>query len=605
MFLTKNDFIVSRSCPTKLYYKKNHYPSLLEDNPYLDFLRDGGYMVEAIAKLLFSDGRVLPECEDPHQAFRETSTAVQVGDGTLFEATILHGNLLARTDILQREGNVLRLIEVKSSSFDSRENPRPFRGKKGGILSEWRDYLEDLTFQTIVLRGAFPTFTVIPVLCLVDKSRVASEHTTFDKFRLHRDETAHRYRKPTVEYRGDVARLKNSHQLAFLDVTSEVDELTSIVIAAVDTLAASLRVDPIIRIASTIGKNCNGCEYRILENNGQPNGFRECWGRLADINPHILDLYRVDSLGDRQRDAVAQMAAEGKAHLLDVSAAELQGTYAARQQIQIDYTRTNREFVSDDLRPILANHAYPLHFIDFEASRPAVSYRIGMRPYELAAFQWSCETLHEPAGEIHHTEWLNSDDAFPNFYFARALQAQIGDTGTVYIWSPFEITVLREIRRQMPEYGENAPALTAWLDAVTAKANPRIVDLCALAKDHYFHPVMNKSLSIKDTLAAAWTTNLALHSHPAFSKYVKRDDTGQLLTPYAALPPLPIGATEEVVREGTGAMRVYQEMMFGLAKDDSAVRDRYKALLLQYCELDTKAMVFIWMHWCSLRQPES
>ena len=69
MFLTKNDFIVSRSCPTKLYYKKNHYPSLLEDNPYLDFLRDGGYMVEAIAKLLFSDGRVLPECEDPHQAF--------------------------------------------------------------------------------------------------------------------------------------------------------------------------------------------------------------------------------------------------------------------------------------------------------------------------------------------------------------------------------------------------------------------------------------------------------------------------------------------------------------------------------------------------------
>lgn len=130
MFLTKNDFIVSRSCPTKLYYKKNHYPSLLEDNPYLDFLRDGGYMVEAIAKLLFSDGRVLPECEDPHQAFRETSTAVQVGDGTLFEATILHGNLLARTDILQREGNVLRLIEVKSSSFDSRVNPRPFRGRK-------------------------------------------------------------------------------------------------------------------------------------------------------------------------------------------------------------------------------------------------------------------------------------------------------------------------------------------------------------------------------------------------------------------------------------------------------------------------------------------
>jgi hypothetical protein len=44
-------------------------------------------------------------------------------------------------------------------------------------------------------------------------------------------------------------------------------------------------------------------------------------------------------------------------------------------------------------------------------------------------------------------------------------------------------------------------------------------------------------------------------------------------------------------------MRVYQEMTFGRAKGDAALLESYKALLLQYCELDTKAMVFIWMHW--------
>ena len=44
-------------------------------------------------------------------------------------------------------------------------------------------------------------------------------------------------------------------------------------------------------------------------------------------------------------------------------------------------------------------------------------------------------------------------------------------------------------------------------------------------------------------------------------------------------------------------MRVYQDMMFGLGKDDPAIRESYRNLLLQYCELDTTAMVFIWMHW--------
>ena len=73
-----------------------------------------------------------------------------------------------------------------------------------------------------------------------------------------------------------------------------------------------------------------------------------------------------------------------------------------------------------------------------------------------------------------------------------------------------------------------------------------------------------------------------------------------MISPYSTLPPLPIGGKEEVVNEGTGAMRVYQEMMFGLAKSDGAVRQAHRTLLLQYCELDTAAMVFIWRHWLTL-----
>jgi uncharacterized protein DUF2779 len=600
MFLTKNDFIAARSCQTKLYYKKLGYPSLIDDDPYLEFLRDGGYMVEAMAKLLFTNGRELGHWGEPERAFAETRRVLEAGCGTFFEATVLNNNLLARVDILQRDDTVLRLIEVKSSSFDSiKDGPRPFRGEKGGILSEWREDLEDVTFQTVVLRRAFPEFTIIPTLCLVDKAKRATENVTFDKFRLTRQDGPGSRMKPRVDYIGDVSCLQSEHVLAILDVTPEVAELDADVTSAANELGATLRSDPIHRIVSKIGQKCEGCEYRVMGETGPKNGFRECWGALADAAPHVLDLYRVDSLGGKNRDVVAEMAAAGKARLLEVPDSSLQGAYAQRQRIQIDFTKDSREYTSDKLGQMLASHPYPLHFIDFEVSRVAIPYHVSMRPYELAAFQWSCDTIRTPGAQVDHAEWLNTDEVFPNFEFARKLRDRIGDDGTVYIWSPFEIGVMREIRRQMIDYITTDPVLAAWLDRMTAKGNPRIVDLCALAKDHYFHPMMKNSLSIKEVLPAVWGTNGVLRANPAFAKYVKCDENGSLLDPYAALPPLPIGEKEEAVREGTGAMRVYQEMMFGLAKADAPLRQSYRTLLLQYCELDTKAMVFIWMHWLS------
>ena len=56
MYLSKSDFKVARTCATKLYYKKLGYPSVRDDDESLRFLADGGYMIEAIAKLLHPEG---------------------------------------------------------------------------------------------------------------------------------------------------------------------------------------------------------------------------------------------------------------------------------------------------------------------------------------------------------------------------------------------------------------------------------------------------------------------------------------------------------------------------------------------------------------------
>src|SRR5438132_760978 len=117
MFLTKNDFIAARNCQTKLYYKKLDYLSLSDDDPYLEFLADGGYMVEKMAKLLFPDGIELGHRLEPESAFKETRIALEAGNGTFFETTVFHNNVLVRVDILRRDNDVLYVIEVKSSSF--------------------------------------------------------------------------------------------------------------------------------------------------------------------------------------------------------------------------------------------------------------------------------------------------------------------------------------------------------------------------------------------------------------------------------------------------------------------------------------------------------
>jgi hypothetical protein len=82
----------------------------------------------------------------------------------------------------------------------------------------------------------------------------------------------------------------------------------------------------------------------------------------------------------------------------------------------------------------------------------------------------------------------------------------------------------------------------------------------------------------------------------AFPEYIKEQD-GKLLSPYDSPPPLQIGDQSVAVAEGTGAIRAYEAMVYGVEKDDPKPQDNWKRLLLQYCKLDTLSMVMVWRHW--------
>jgi hypothetical protein len=239
----------------------------------------------------------------------------------------------------------------------------------------------------------------------------------------------------------------------------------------------------------------------------------------------------------------------------------------------------------------------------------AVPFHKGMKPFQNVIFQWSCHTLRAD-GSIEHSEWLNVSDYYPNFEFAKSLQAQIGTQGAVLTWSSYENSQLRAIRNTLEESEEFDQELLHWLESIIVvdkkDDSNRILDMHDLAKFYYFHPMMGGRTSIKVVL-------------PAILQEIKNDDAklllqqenfweinenGKLVDPYKLLEERIVEDTKSFtikVRNGGDAMVAYREMLYGLSRDNNQAKEAYVEALKKYCKLDTLAMVVIWFHWNDLR----
>lgn len=610
--LSKSDFKVAQDCPTKLYYRKHKFPSTMDENEYLKMLAEGGYAVGKLATLLYPEGVDLGDIGDPAEAVRRTNELLAQENTTVFEAAVQHGDYLVRVDVLVKRGNVLELIEVKSTSVDS--TAPDFLKKSGQIDPGWRPYIEDVAYQTMVARLAYPALTVVPYLMMPDKSRTTAIEGLNSQFEVKAKPTVPgtRFRNYAVTFTGDVEALRADGLLAKMPMEELVTPMLPTLAKAAATYAASLNPE-LTRLAPELSVNCAKCEYRNASADATKDGFRQCWGKLAEVSPSVLDLYRAGNF----KEGVNALIAAGKVALSDIPPDLLHkkdGTpsYSGRPLMQVSL---KAEWIGDELRNDVRNWRYPLHFIDFETSRMALPYHAGMRPYEQLAFQWSCHTLRNGVDAPEHTEWINTVDAFPSFKFARALMQAIGTEGTVLIWSHHELTTLRDIRRQMDQYGHHDPDLADWLDWIAPPKDsgiePHLVDMNAMAVQGYFHPSTRGKTSIKFTLPAV----LNAHRSERIPEWLKNfdkgvdllgRDAGVLINPYKLLPDIQLidsyGEDEEEgngyrVNEGTGAMRAYQDMLYGLAKDDAELKAKLREGLRIYCKLDTLAMVVIWEHW--------
>lgn len=626
-YLSKSDFQLATSCAQKLVFKKKNYNSSNDTDEYMMMLAQGGYIVGKMATMLYPEG--IEVAGSTTESLLKTKEYVQNYDSiTLFEPAFEFNQRLSRIDIFVKNGNNIQLIEVKSASRDS-SNPQKDSTKL-------KKYIEDISFQYTILKDVFPDCEITCLLLMPDKSMRTSIDGLAGWFRLidksiSQDEEyevpneiitreTSKFQKPKVEFVFDnqpnrkeyIDRLRNDGILSYLDVTDK---------AKVHESGIRAKAESYIKILNNgletsaedfqISKSCKSCEYHVSRD--FDSGFFECWKSAKEF-PSIFDLYYGGTVGSN--NYLNELILNGKYEFMDIQTEQLCkndgsiGTRNVRQLIQYENTIANKEWISDNMKQELDSWKYPLHFVDFETYTGAMPFHKGMRPFELIAFQWSCHTIDAPGAQPRHEEFIYTDAEFPNFKFAESLMNHIGMTGTPLMWATHENTVLRTIYYQMDEYEYQNSKLKDWLQMTIKdeklRTEGRFIDMNAFTLSHYFHPEMKGKTSIKKVLPAIWNNNHFLHEISYLQKYSIKDLEDQVLDPYDTLFNLANAKMRELdeekeiqsqdVKGGTGAMRAFYRIRF----DNSITKEHKEELkhrLLEYCKLDTMAMVIIWFYW--------
>ena len=130
-------------CSKRLWYEEN-YPGRAANNSISQQRRfEQSKEVGVLARAYFPDG-VLIDAMDPLVSVEQTQAAIERGDTCIFEASFIFDGVLVKCDILQKDGDAWRIVEVKASTVNSTV-------KKSKIVKE--EYLHDLAIQKYVLTG--------------------------------------------------------------------------------------------------------------------------------------------------------------------------------------------------------------------------------------------------------------------------------------------------------------------------------------------------------------------------------------------------------------------------------------------------------------------
>ncbi|MDG6221314.1 MAG: DUF2779 domain-containing protein [Candidatus Thermoplasmatota archaeon] len=259
----------------------------------------------------------------------------------------------------------------------------------------------------------------------------------------------------------------------------------------------------------------------------------ECWAGVP--SPSIFDIPRFMS-----RQSEEKFSLYHRGTTIDAIPSGISIT--APMQRFIDSVLQNKPIIDGDvIKGLLSDLEEPIHFMDFETIGWAIPRYKGTKPYQAIPFQWS---LHTMDGGLRHKEYLHDGVGDPRDGFLSTLLEALGTEGRIVVYfESFEASRLKELM-------EHAPEKKNEIEQVIG----RIWDLHPIFKNHYTHPDAMGSASIKKVLPA--------------------------LCPECSYKGLDI-------QDGMAASASYAQMLKTVGEE----REQMRLALLEYCKLDTLAMV--------------
>lgn len=556
---TKSAFKVALTCPTQLYYYRNHeYANQNLEDEFLQSLAEGGFQVGELAKVYYGiDSAHDIKSLDYDESLRQTKSLFDGSTNVnIAEAAFRWDNCFVRVDILEKVGSTINIIEVKAKSWDERQDH--FMGKKdpqyvdGGI----REYVYDAAFQKYVVANALKEqypgqhFMVHAYLMMADKTAVADVDGINQYFRIvkHGNRTE-AVREPGAENLASAAHILKAYK--------EVDGVCDSIIAGLTAEQPALMnatfkefVDQMShiycdnrKVDTPINAGCKKCPFFVPDGDtsGSLDGRHECFagaGHFQETDFSRPMVFELNGSGCSIKNIMGQ----GKMFIDQVDDLGIKKETVGngflslqdRNWLQIgmatNHEGTLRRFrhnIHDGayidiagLRREMSSWTYPLHMIDFETSRVALPFYKGLHPYEQIAFQFSHHVIDMNPDDTysirHEGQFINTEKGhFPNFDFVRELKAQLEkDKGTIFRYHNHENSVLNEIMDQLNESSElDRQELIDFILTITRHRDPDkrsdyihgdrdMVDLCKIVSDYYFHPSMKGRTSIKVSLPA-------------------------------------------------------------------------------------------------------
>lgn len=264
-----------------------------------------------------------------------------------------------------------------------------------------------------------------------------------------------------------------------------------------------------------------------------------CWSHIPDYS--IFDISRLKT------DRKFELYKNGILNFTDIQNIS---QFSHSQQLQIKAELEQTEIINKTyIKAFLDSLTYPIYHLDFETFQQAIPQWKGVNPYMQIPFQYSLHIEYEN-GTLEHKEFLAEDGVDPRYELAKRLVEDIPCDVTVLAYNMgFEKGVIRKLANQFSDF---------TYDLMCIHDNIKDLMTPFQSKDYYV-PKMRGSYSIKNVLPALV---------PEMEKAYK---------------------DLELVHNGGEAMNVFASL--GSLSDEEKIA--YRKALLQYCKLDTLAMVKI------------